>query len=386
MIMPGLSSSAEKIKTATTLKIDTLAKEMKNSGEDVVLFTAGEPDFPTPDPIKEAAKNAIDSNFTKYTNSSGIKELRVGIVKKLQKDNGLSYLPDQIIVSNGGKQALFNTFGAILEPDDEVIVITPAWVSYVPQIEMWKGKAVLLRTFPENGYLPDETNFEKVVSSKTKAILMNSPNNPTGVIYPKEVLEMISNFAKNHDLYVVTDEIYEKLSYDLPHISIASFDGMMDRTILINGFSKSYAMTGWRVGYSASSQLISQNISKIQSHTTSNVNSIAQMAALKALDVDISYMAKDFRERRDLTVDLLSKAGFDFFKPQGAFYVMIDMRKFISKKSTEDFCIDLIKTAGVAMIPADDFYAQGFVRMSFSTSKDEIKKGIERMKSYLVGC
>ncbi len=264
-----------------------------------------------------------------------------------------------------------------------MIVITPAWVSYVPIIEMWKGKTVLLKTSPEDGYLPDEKSLEQIVSSRTKAILINSPNNPTGAVYSPKTLQMISNFAKKHDLYVVADEIYEKLSYDLPHISIASFDGMIDRTIIINGFSKSYAMTGWRVGYSASSQSIAKEISKIQSHTTSNVNSIAQKAALKALDVDTSYMAREFRERRDLTVGLLLKAGFNFFRPQGAFYVMIDMREFISKKSTEEFCLDLIKEAGVAMIPADDFYAPGFVRMSFSTSKDEIENGIQRMRSYL---
>jgi aspartate aminotransferase len=380
----ALSSTVESMKTSTTLKIDTLAKEMKNAGKDVVLFTAGEPDFPTPEPIKMAAKAAIDCNFTKYTNSNGIQELRMGIVKKLQKDNRLNYTPDQIVVSNGGKQALFNAFGAILEVGDEVIVITPAWVSYVPQIKMWKGNVVLLNTFPETGYLPDEKSLEKVVSPKTKAILINSPNNPTGAIYPPRTLEMIANFAKKHDLYVVADEIYEKLSYDLPHVSIASFDGMAERAIIINGFSKSYAMTGWRIGYSASSQIIAKEISKIQSHTTSNVNSIAQMAALKALDIDTSYMAKEFRERRDLTVDLLSKAGFKFFKPQGAFYVMIDMREFMSEKSTEEFCLDLIKMAGVAMIPADDFYAPGFVRMSFSTSKQEIENGIKRMKSYLI--
>ncbi len=381
--MLALSSMVKSMKTSTTLKIDTLAKEMRNSGKDVVLFTAGEPDFPTPEPIKMAAKAAIDSDFTKYTNSNGIQELRNGIAKKLQKDNGLVYMPDQIVVSNGGKQALFNAFGAILEVGDEVIVVTPAWVSYVPIIEMWKGKAVLLKTYPEDGYLPNEKSLEQALSQKTKAILINSPNNPTGAVYPLKTLQMISDFAKKYDLYVVTDEIYEKLSYDLPHISIASFEGMIDRTIIINGFSKSHAMTGWRVGYSASSQPIAKEISKIQSHTTSNVNSIAQKAALKALEVDTSYMVKEFRQRRDLIVDLLSNAGFKFFKPQGAFYVMVDMREFISKKSTEEFCLDLIKEAGVAVIPADDFNAPGFVRISFSTSKDEIKNGIQRMRDYL---
>ncbi|HEU23915.1 MAG: aspartate aminotransferase [Mesoaciditoga sp.] len=381
--MSGLSSIMKNIKTSTTLKIDNLAKEMKKAGNDVVLFTAGEPDFPTPQPIKDAAKSAIDANFTKYTNSNGIEELRDAISKKLRNENGLFYNPDQIVVSNGGKQALFNAFGAILEPGDEVIVIAPAWVSYVPQIEMWKGKPVILNTYPENEYIPSISDFEKLLTSRTKAILMNSPNNPTGAVYPKETIEMIANFVKKHDLFVVTDEIYEKLSYDLPHVSIGSFDEMRDRTITINGFSKSYAMTGWRIGYCAGPSNVIKEISKIQSHTTSNVNSITQIAAVKALEVDTSYMVKEFRERRDLISDLLKDTKLKFFKPKGAFYVMIDLRDFLKGKSTEELCLDMIKQAGVAVIPADDFYAPGFARISFSTSKEEIKKGIARIKNYL---
>jgi len=381
--MSGLSSIMKNIKTSTTLKIDNLAKEMKKAGNDVVLFTAGEPDFPTPEPIKDAAKSAIDANFTKYTNSNGIEELRDAISKKLRNENGLFYNPDQIVVSNGGKQALFNAFGAILEPGDEVIVIAPAWVSYVPQIEMWKGKPVILNTYPENEYIPSISDFEKLLTSRTKAILMNSPNNPTGAVYPKETIEMIANFAKKHDLFVVTDEIYEKLSYDLPHVSIGSFDEMRDRTITINGFSKSYAMTGWRIGYCAGPSNVIKEISKIQSHTTSNVNSITQIAAVKALEVDTSYMVKEFRERRDLISDLLKDTKLKFFKPKGAFYVMLDLRDFLKGKSTEELCLDMIKQAGVAVIPADDFYAPGFARISFSTSKEEIKKGIARIKNYL---
>ncbi|BBJ28412.1 aspartate aminotransferase [Athalassotoga saccharophila] len=371
------------IKTSTTLKIDNLAKEMKKAGNDVVLFTAGEPDFPTPQPIKDAAKSAIDANFTKYTNSNGIDELRSAISKKLKNENDLSYDPDQIVVSNGGKQALFNAFGSILEPGDEVIVIAPAWVSYVPQIEMWKGKPVILNTYPENEYIPSISDFEKLLTSRTKAILMNSPNNPTGSVYPKEIIEMIADFAKHNDLFVVTDEIYEKLSYDLPHVSIGSIDGMRDRTITINGFSKSYAMTGWRIGYCAGPSNIIKEISKIQSHTTSNVNSITQIAAVKALEIDTSYMVKEFKERRDLIADLLKETNLKFFKPKGAFYVMIDLRDFLNGKSTEELCLDMIKQAGVAIIPADDFYAPGFARISFSTSKEEIKKGISRIKNYL---
>ncbi len=381
--MSGLSSTVKNIKTSTTLKIDSMAKEMKKTGKDIVLFTAGEPDFPTPKEIKEAAKAALDRDFTKYTNSNGIMELREGIAQKLRKDNGLDYSADQIIVSNGGKQALFNIFGAILEENDEVIIVSPAWVTYAPQVEMWKGKTVIVKTLPEKGYLPSQKDIENVISSRTKAILINSPNNPTGVIYPKEVLGMIAGIAKKHELYVVADEIYEKLSYDLPHISIASIDDMKDRTMIVNGFSKSHAMTGWRVGYSATPLSVAKEISKIQSHTTSNINSIAQVAAIKALETDTSKMMVEFRSRRDLIVKLLEDTKLKFFKPQGAFYVMIDVKEFLGKgQTTEDLCLDMIKSAGIATIPADDFYAPGFVRISFATSEEEIKKGIQRIKSY----
>ncbi len=381
--MQKLSQAIESIKSSITLRIDSKAKALKREGKDIVLFTAGEPDFATPIEVKKAAIDAINADFTKYTKSSGILELREGICKKLEKDNALSYSPDEIVVSNGGKQALFNIFGAILNPGDEVIVLTPAWVSYIPQIEMWKAKAIQVKTFAENDYLPTEESLEEAFNDRTKAILFNSPNNPTGAVYDEETLRMIANFAKSHDLYVVADEVYEKMVYDLPHISIASFGGMKERTLMINGFSKSHAMTGWRVGYSAAPLEISREIAKIQSHTTSNINSIAQMAALKALSVDTKYMMDEYKKRRDLIVTMLSKVEFKFFKPKGAFYVMIDLNEFLNGRTTEDLCMDLMQNAGVAMIPGDGFGASGFARISFATSQELIKKGVERLTSYL---
>ncbi len=381
--MQKLSQTIEFIKSSVTLRIDSKAKSLKKQGKDLVLFTAGEPDFATPNEVKKAAIEAINKNFTKYTKSSGILELREGICQKLKKDNGLLYSPDEIVVSNGGKQALFNIFGAILNPDDEVIVLTPAWVSYIPQIEMWKAKSVQVETFAENDYLPTEESLEKAVTAKTKAILFNSPNNPTGAVYDEETLKMIAFFAKTHDLYVVADEVYEKMVYDLPHLSIASFDEMKERTLIINGFSKSHAMTGWRVGYSVTPLEISKEIAKIQSHTTSNINSIAQMAALKALSVDTKYMMDEYKKRRDLIVQMLSKAEFKFFKPKGAFYVMIDLNEFLNARTTEELCMDLMENAGVAMIPGDGFGTLGFARISFATSQALIKKGVERLTSYL---
>ncbi len=381
--MRRTSDMINEIQPSLTLRIDSKAKALKSEGKDIVLFTAGEPDFNTPDAVKDAAIFAINENFTKYTKSSGILELRRGISEKLKRDNGLDYSPDEIVVSNGGKQALFNALGAILNPDDEVIIFTPAWVSYAPQVEMWKAKVVFVETLPIDDYLPKKDILERAVSDKTKAILFNSPNNPTGAVYDEKTLEMIANIAKEHDLYVIADEVYEKMVYDSPHISIATFNGMRKRTVTINGFSKSHAMTGWRVGYSAAPLEIAKEIVKIQSHTTSNVNSIAQKAALKALEVDTSYMMKEYRKRRDLVVSLLEEAGFTFFKPKGAFYVMIDVKEFLRGKSTEEFCVDLMEKAGVAMIPADGFGAKGFVRVSFATSQENIKTGIERLRKYL---
>ncbi len=386
MKLNRLSEVVNMIEPSSTLRIDSKAKEMKKAGEDVVLFTAGEPDFPTPDEIKDAAKAAIDANFTKYTKSTGIVELRERICKKLKDENGLEYSPDEIVVSNGGKQALFNIFGSIINPDDEIIVLTPAWVSYAPQVRLWKGKEVFVHTFPEDGYLPKVEDLEKALTPRTKAILINSPNNPTGVVYGEETISMIAGFAKEHDLYVVADEVYEKLAYDLPHISIASLDGMKERTLMINGFSKSHSMTGWRVGYSVAPLGISKEIAKIQSHMTSNINSIAQKAALMALDVDTSAMVREFRARRDLVVNSLGDAGFKFFKPSGAFYVMIDVREFLHRRTTEELCMDLMENAGVAMIPGDGFKCPGYLRVSFATSQEEIKKGIQRFSTYLNGC
>ncbi len=381
--MRGLSKAVESVKSSVTLRINSKAKALKKSGKDVVLFTAGEPDFATPDEIKNAAIDAINANFTKYTKSSGIIELREKICQKLKDDNDLDYSPDEIVVSNGGKQALFNIFGAILNPNDEVIIFTPAWVSYAPQVAMWKAKAVAVSTSAEEEYLPKRESLESALTDRTKAILLNSPNNPTGTVYDRKTLEMIADFAKTHDLYVVADEVYEKIVYDLEHVSIASINGMRNRTLIINGFSKSHAMTGWRVGYSVAPFEISKEIAKIQSHTTSNINSIAQMAALKALDVDTSDMVVEYRKRRDLIVDLLHKAKFKFFKPKGAFYVMIDVRAFLNGKTTEDLCIELMEKAGVAMIPGDGFGLPGFVRISFATSQNQIRKGIERLSNYL---
>ena len=382
--MKIVSKTVDEIEASLTLRIDSKAKALKKSGKDLVLFTAGEPDFDTPQKVKEAAIEAINANFTKYTKSSGIIELREGICQKLEKDNGLKYSPDEIVVSNGGKQALFNIFGAILNPSDEVIVMTPAWVSYFPQIRLWKGVPVEVKTFPENEYLPQKEDLERAINERTKAILFNSPNNPTGTVYDVKTLEMIADIAQKYDLYVVADEVYEKMVYDIPHVSIASFDDMKKRTLIINGFSKSHAMTGWRVGYSVAPLEISKQISKIQSHTTSNINSIAQMAALKALSVDTKYMMDEYRKRRDLISDMLEKANFKFFKPKGAFYVMIDVNEFLNDgKSTEDLCMELMENAGVAMIPADAFGAKGFVRVSFATSQELIKKGMERFAKYL---
>ncbi|MEG1870534.1 MAG: pyridoxal phosphate-dependent aminotransferase, partial [Peptostreptococcaceae bacterium] len=275
-----LSIKAKKIEQSVTLMITAKAKELKSKGVDVVSFAAGEPDFNTPKNIINAAKSAMDNGNTKYTQTSGIIELRKAICKKLKDDNNIVYDESQIVVSTGAKQSLANTFMAILNPDDEVIVPTPYWVSYPELIKLADGKPVFINTGEENDYKYKVDILEKAITSKTKAILLNNPNNPTGTIYTREELEEISNFARKYNLIIISDEIYEKLIYDnKKHVSIASIsEDAYNRTIVINGFSKTYAMTGWRVGYTASSVEIAKVMANIQSHMTSNTCSIAQYA------------------------------------------------------------------------------------------------------------
>ncbi|GIW64501.1 MAG: aminotransferase [Patescibacteria group bacterium] len=381
-----LSKRIQNISPSLTLSITSKAKEMKKQGKDIILFGAGEPDFDTMTHIKEAAKKAMDEGFTKYTATSGIIELKEAIVKKLYQDNHLKYTPSQILVSNGAKQALFNIIFALIDPDDEVIIPIPYWVSYVEMVKMAQGKPVSLKT---NNFKINSNDLEKIITPKTKMLILNSPNNPTGVVYDEKELKNIAKVCVKHNLIVLSDEIYEKLTFGKKHISIASFNKeIFSRTIVINGVSKTYAMTGWRVGYAAGPEEVIKAATKIQDHTTSNINSIAQKAALAALlgpQDHIPKMVSEYKRRRDFMVDYLNRIdGVYANRPDATFYVFADVSNLYHKNINNSlkFCEKLLDEAYVAVIPGSAFGDDRFIRLSFATSMEHIKRGLERFAKF----
>ena len=391
-----LSRKAQAIEPSLTLAITAKAKEMKEKGIDVISFSAGEPDFNTPKNIIEAAIKAMDDGYTKYTKTSGIVELRKAICKKLHQENNLNYSEEQIVVSTGAKQCLANTFLAILNKGDEVILQNPCWVSYTELIKLADGVPVIVNCDENDGYKLSAKNIEKAVTSKTKAILLNSPHNPTGIVYNKNELEEIAQIAKKYNLIIISDEIYEKLIYDgEEHVSIASLsEDAYERTIVINGLSKTYAMTGWRVGYTASSAKLAKIMSSVQSHMTSNVCSISQYAALEALtgpQDSINMMKNAFEERRNFMMKKLEEIDeVSFIKPQGAFYIMVNITYFIGKSingvkinNSIEFAKMLLEEEKVAVIPGAAFGLENFIRLSYATSMEVIEEGLDRIKSFL---
>ncbi|WP_133015570.1 pyridoxal phosphate-dependent aminotransferase [Clostridium cuniculi] len=391
-----LSRKAQRIEASVTLAITAKAKEMKENGIDVISFGAGEPDFNTPANIINAAIKAMEEGNTKYTNVNGILPLREAICRKFKEDNGLIYKPSQIVVSTGAKQSLANVFLAILNPGDEVIVPNPYWVSYPELIGLADGKAVFVESDETSSYKFTKENLEKVVTEKTKAIILNTPNNPTGTIYNKEELIEIAEFAKKHDLIIVSDEMYEKLIYDgEKHVSIASVsDDAYERTIVINGLSKSYAMTGWRLGYCGASEKIAKLMTNIQSHMTSNVCSITQYAAVEALNGPqdkVKEMIVEFERRRNYMAKTLEEMNnLSIIKPQGAFYIMINIDKCLGKEingerinDSMDFSAKLLEHEKVAVIPGKAFGLDNYVRVSYATSMESIEKGLERINKFV---
>jgi aspartate aminotransferase len=381
-----ISTLAKNIAPSATLSITAKAKEMKKQGVDVVSFAAGEPDFDTPLSIKEAAKKAIDEGFTKYTATSGILELKEVITKKLLKENNLQYSPKEILVTNGAKQALFNIIMTLVDKDDEVIVPVPYWVSYVEMIKMAQGKPVFLKT---KDFIVDPDLLEKTITKKTKLLILNSPNNPTGAVYDEKILEKIAKICVKHNLLVISDEIYEKLVYDKKHVSIASLSKKIKNlTVVINGVSKTYAMTGWRIGYAAGPEEVIKAATKIQDHSTSNPSSISQKAALAALTLEqneVTKMVLEYKKRRDFMMSGLSliKNIYPFY-PHGAFYVFVNVKKLYQKeiKNSVDFCQRLLDEAYVAAIPGAAFGDDSYIRLSFATDIQSIKKGLERLKNF----
>ncbi|PIQ88343.1 MAG: aspartate aminotransferase [Candidatus Omnitrophica bacterium CG11_big_fil_rev_8_21_14_0_20_42_13] len=384
--MAYLSKRSQQINPSSTLSITARAKKMRQEHIDVVSFAAGEPDFDTPDQIKQAAIDAIKSGFTKYTPSSGIFELKSAIQKKFRLDNNLNYDIDQIVVSNGAKHSLFNLMQALIAEGDEVIVPSPYWVSYVEMVKFCGGVPAIVKTNKSCSFKLDGDSLKKSITKKTKALILNSPSNPVGYTYARNELEDIAEVCIKNKLFVISDEIYEKLIYENGrHISIASInDDIYKRTFVVNGVSKAYSMTGWRIGYMAGDKTAVEAISKIQDHSTSNPCSISQKAALAALSLDssvVDVMRKEFESRRDYMLVLLDEAGMEYIKPQGAFYVFCDISK--TGLNSFDFSSRFLTEKHVASIPGSAFGDDGYVRFSFATSKEQIEKGIKRLREFL---
>ena len=391
-----LSEKALAISPSLTLKITAMAKEMKARGLDVVGFGAGEPDFDTPQHIKDAAVEAIRIGMTKYTPASGTLELKKAVCTNLKKNHGLSYEPNQIVISNGAKHSLFNTFQAIVNPGDEVLIIAPYWLTYPELVKMAGGIPVYVEAKESNNFEPLAADIEAAVTDKTKAIIVNNPSNPCGCIYSQETLEDIAGIAKKHDFFIVSDEIYGELVYDgNKHLSIANLsDDAYARTILVNGLSKTYAMTGWRIGYTASTPEIAKIMGSYQSHATSNPCSVAQFAGVEALtgpQDEIKKMRDEFNERRKLMVSLVNAIdGISCVTPMGAFYVMMNISKLKGRKlegeeikGSVDFAEKLLEKKLTAVIPGAAFGADDFVRLSNAISRENIEKGIKRIAEFV---
>ncbi len=389
-----LSKKALGISPSLTLGISAMASEMKKRGEDVISFGIGEPDFDTPDYIKRAAVLAIQEGRTKYTPVAGIPELKKAICDRYFEKYGLKYDPSQVVVSNGAKQALFNIFQSILNPGDEVILLAPYWLTYPEQVRMADGVPVFVQSREEDGFQADPAAIEAAVTKKTRAILLNSPSNPGGNVYGKKVLEQIARIARENDLYIISDEIYDELVYDVKTISPATLSqDAKARTIIVNGVSKTFAMTGWRIGYAISDPALAKVMASYQSHSTSNACSISQYAALAAfqgLKEDLRCMVCVFAARAKLLYELINEIpGLSCQMPKGAFYVFANIRPVLGKKyngqtitDSVKFCELLLKEKLVAAVPGIAFGTEGYVRISYATSEMNIQRGLARIGEF----
>lgn len=389
-----LAARVAKIKPSETLAITAKVNALRAQGRDVIGFGAGEPDFDTPDNIKKAAIQAIEAGFTKYTPVNGTDELRDAIAAKLKRDNSLEYKRSQIVVSCGAKHSLYNLAQALFDEGDEVIIPAPYWVSYPDIVALSGGEPVIVDTQEENGFKMSPRQLSSAITKRTRAVIINSPSNPTGAVYTPQELKALAAVLVDKDILVITDDIYEKIFYaDFPFANIASVEEKMkEKTIVINGVSKTYAMTGWRIGYAACSEEIAGAMSKIQSQSTSNPTSIAQKAALEAIRGDQSAMPQmvvEFRKRRDFIVEALNNIeGIDCFAPGGAFYVFPKVsglygRMFKGKKITDsaEFIGYLLDEANVAAVPGAAFGSDEHIRLSYATSLQNIEEGLKRIKN-----
>ena len=394
--MISLSERSQNVTPSSTLAITAKINAMITDGVDVVKFGAGEPDFDTPDYIKAAAISALEDGFTKYTPVPGTPELREAIVDKYQRDNGLSYSTSEVIVSCGAKHTLYNIMQAICDPGDEVIFAAPYWVSYPQQIKLAGAVPQVIETTAEQNFCMQATDVEAAINSNTKAILINSPSNPTGTTYDVENLKQIAEIAVKNQLYLISDEIYEALLYDgATHQSPAAFNEETKAiTFVVNGVSKAYSMTGWRIGYTAGPEDVISAMSRIQSHSTSNPTSIAQKAAVAALNEPqdaVEEMRKAFEERRNVICERFDDIdGVSYVKPQGAFYIFPDFSDHYGRTldgqkidGSMDITDYLLGSAGVGVVPGDGFGADRNLRLSFATSLTEINRGLDRIKEAL---
>ncbi|MEP6820849.1 MAG: pyridoxal phosphate-dependent aminotransferase [Chthoniobacterales bacterium] len=381
-----ISERAAHLTPSLTLSIDSKAKAMKAEGLDVCGFGAGEPDFDTPEHIKEAAIAALHAGFTKYTPSAGLPELRQAIAEKFEADNGISYRPSQVVVSNGAKHSCYNAIMATCQEGDEVIIPSPYWVSYPDMVRLAGAEPVMVPTTEKNGWKMRAEDFENAMTPRTKMVIMNSPNNPSGAVYTREELEKIVEVAAEEEIYILSDEIYEKLTYDdVKHVSIASLSKeAYDLTITVNGFSKAYAMTGWRLGYLGAPEAIAKAVDNIQSHSTSHATSFAQRGAIAALKGDqqpLADMRDEFNLRRGYMYDRITKIpNITAVKPDGAFYILVNISQL--GLSSTNFADRLLSKANVAVVPGIAFGDDRTVRLSYATSIDVIKKGLDRFQDF----
>jgi len=390
-------SERSNISPSLTLAMNAKAKKMKAQGIDVISFAAGEPDFHTPVYIKEAGKKAIDDNKTYYTPASGIVELKEAVINKLEKENGLKYSVDEVAINSGAKHSVFNALWVLIDKKDEVVIPSPYWVSYPEMVNICGGKPVFINKTEKTGFKITPADLEKIINKNTKVLLLNYPNNPTGAVFNKDELFAIAEFLEDKNIFIISDEIYEKILYDgLKHVSIASYsEKIKNKTIIVNGMSKAFSMTGWRIGYVAGSKEIIDAINKIQGHTTGNPSSISQWASLAGLtnkEDFIKTWVKEFEKRRDYIVNELNNMqGFSCTKPEGAFYVFPGVNNCFGKEyngykviNSFDLANYLLEYGKIAVVPGKAFGADNYIRISFATSMNNIVEGMERLKKALV--
>jgi aspartate/methionine/tyrosine aminotransferase len=391
-----LSNRVKELSISHTTKIFSEAKRLKSEGVDIIDLSIGEPDFQTPENIKEEGKNAIDNNLTKYTLNQGTIELRTAIAAKLNRENLLDYNPNEITVSSGAKQSIYNSILTIVNPGDEVIVPAPYWVSYPSMIQLAGGRMVVIDTNEDTGFKITAAQLNAAITQKTKMLIICNPSNPTGSAYSRKELESLAEIVIQNNLFVISDEIYEKLVYDdFKFISFAAINKRIkEKTILVNGISKSYAMTGWRIGYSAAPENIASAINTIQSHTTSNASSISQHAAIEAVSGPqyvIDKMIMEYQKRRDyLFNEINSVKGITCHKPEGAFYLFPNVMHYLQSRSNNsnlnssyDLAMHLLNEAHVAVVPGSAFGKEGYLRLSYSTSMENLKEATSRIKKAL---